>query len=101
MDTNIQEQFKSQMIFLGTYADEYNKRKILIDDYKSRLKILQPHVDEYTQVKESIRELEKQNQSDEKLLISMNNMVLRASGQPVSNGPLFDEKEVRDVEEGN
>lgn len=87
------EEFKSQMTFLKTYSESYGKRKEQIAAKRQQLESLQPAVEEFSSIQDEIKELVKQNQSDEKFLISMNEMVLRNTGQPINNGPLFNEEE--------
>lgn len=84
------EHFTSQMIFLQTHAENYenrNNRLTVIDD---RLKQLAPLMDEAKKLVEEKEELQKLNRDEKKFLISMNDMVLRNTGKPISEGPLFD-----------
>lgn len=90
------DQFKSQMNFLQTYHESFERRKEQIEEKKQQSASMENYVLQYNRLQEEIKELEKENRQDEKFLISMNDMVLRNTDQPVSNGPLFNSGEETD-----
>jgi len=84
-------EFQSQMTFLKRYSENYYHRAQLIAEKRKMLEDLKPSVDQSNLITEEIEDLKAQNKIDEKFLISMNDMVLRNTGEPISNGPLFEE----------
>jgi prefoldin subunit 5 len=86
------EEFKSQMTFLKTYERNYQLRKKQIEALKNNAEELKPQVEVYEAIQEEIKSLKSQNKTDEEFLVSMNEMVLRSTGEPISQGPLFEEK---------
>jgi len=86
----VTNEFKSQMTFLKRYNENYNYRAQQIAEKKKMQEDLKPTVDQFNAISEEIEDLKVQNKIDEKFLISMNDMVLRNTGEPISNGPLFE-----------
>jgi len=84
-------EFKSGMAFLNSYAKDYDERKEKIQQLKKKLDDLQPAVQEALKAQDEIENLTKLNKSSEKFLMDMNSVILSHTGQPVSNGPLFEE----------
>lgn len=89
----VTDEFRSQMNFLKMYDADRSKKKEELGRIKSAMTDLQPYVDEYEELKKNEAELKKEIRDDEKFLISMNDMVRRVTGEPISNGPLFDKDE--------
>lgn len=88
MNTN--QEYASQMGFLKTYAENVEKKKKMIDGLKKQMLELKPQVDLFNALTEEVEDLSKSIRLDEKFLVSMNDMVLRNTGRPISDGPLFD-----------
>lgn len=87
---NATNQFLSQMEFLKAYANSSAQKKQLAACLKERLGNLKPSVEEANRIVEELEDLQKSIRLDEKFLISMNEMVVRNTREPISNGPLFD-----------
>ncbi len=85
------EQFISQMNFLKTYIDSFERKEEVLIELKERLAQLQPYVEEARKIQEEIDDINRSLRLDEKFFISMNDMVLRNTGQPISNGELFEQ----------
>jgi hypothetical protein len=96
---NINSEFTSQMGFLKTYAEQSLRKQLLIDELKKKAESLKGTVDQFESINEEIEDLQKSLRLDEKFLISMNEMVLRNTGDPISNGPLFEEKKTETEQE--
>lgn len=93
MDNGTQEvQFQSQMNFLLTYSESYQQKTMRAKYLQERLGNLKPMVEESTKIQEELEDLNKSIRLDEKFLISMNDMVMRNTGQPIDNGPMFNQK---------
>ena len=84
------QQFNSQMEFLKAYSVSFEQKKEAANTLQGRLKELQPLVEESEKISEELNDLNKSMRLDEKFLVSMNEMVLRNTGKPISEGPLFD-----------
>lgn len=80
----------SGLTFLRSYQRDYYERKKQIESLEEKRTHLQPMVEESKRIEEQIKSLQNQNKSDEKFLQSMNDVILRATGQPISSGDLFD-----------
>lgn len=87
---NATNQYHSQMEFLKAYAHSTAQKKQAAVGLKERLESLKPSVEEANKIVEELEDLQKSIRLDEKFLISMNEMVVRNTGEPISNGPLFD-----------
>ena len=90
MDSN-QVQFASQMEFLKAYAVSFEKKKELKHQLEEKLYSLLASVEQHKEITDELETLRKSLREDEKFLISMNDMVLRNTGQPISNGELFEQ----------
>lgn len=88
---NATEQYHSQMEFLKAYAHSTAQKKQAASGLKERLENLKHSVEEAKRIVEELEDLQKSIRLDEKFLISMNEMVVRNTGEPISNGPLFDQ----------
>lgn len=91
MTSGNEVQFASQMEFLKAYANTFEQKKELKHQLEERLHTLKISVEEYKKVEAELDNLKKSLREDEKFLISMNDMVLRNTGQPISNGELFEQ----------
>jgi predicted nuclease with TOPRIM domain len=89
--TNAEVQFASQMEFLKAYATTFEQKKELKLKLEERLSTLKTSVEEFEKLESELDNLKKSLREDEKFLISMNDMVLRNTGQPISNGDLFEQ----------
>jgi hypothetical protein len=87
------------MNFLATYKSARDKRAALIESKKTQIEELKPAVEEYENLKSEIDFLQKENRQDEKFLINMNEMVLRNTGDPIDNGPLFNNEKTEEDSE--
>lgn len=89
-------QFASQMNFLQTHAENYEQRKLRIESIDGRLNQLEPMLDEFKKLEKEKEDLQRLNKDEKKFLITMNEMVLRNTGEPFSNGPLFENQNKED-----
>jgi len=89
------QKFASQMEFLQTHADNFAKRANRLDVINGKLNDFEPMLDEIEKLTTEREEILKLNRDEKKFLVTMNEMVLRSTGEPISNGPLFqDHKQI-------
>ena len=84
-------EFVSGMTFLKNYASEYEERKDKLAALEEKLEKLSPAVEEAKKISEEIKEINNLNKASEKFLMSMNEVVLAHTGQPIDNGPMFNQ----------
>jgi len=94
-------EFKSGMTFLTSYGKDYESRKEQIEVLENALQEIQPALEEAKRLQDKIKELRDQNKASEKFLISMNAVVISHTGQPINNGPLFEQPRASEKGEGN
>ncbi len=95
----VNEMFSSQMTFLKTYAESHEAKKEILQQIDRKIDELKPTVNQYTDLVEQKKAMIKELNAEEKFLLSMNNMVQRVTGEPISNGPLFDNNSPNEEDE--
>ena len=83
--------FNSTLNFLQAYARNYEQRQQRISDIEKRFTDLRPAVEEAAALETEKESLKKLNKDEEKFLVAMNTIFLQSTGQPITNGPLWDE----------
>lgn len=83
--------FNSTLNFLQAYARNYEQRRQRISDIDKRFADLRPAVEEAAALEVEKESLKKLNKDEEKFLVAMNTIFLQSTGQPITNGPLWDE----------
>lgn len=91
----------SGLSFLNAYANQHMAREEKITVLEEKLIKLQPMVDEAAKIAEEIKLIRAQNKSDEKFLMNMNEVILAETGEPISNGELFDAAKRETIGAGN
>ncbi|MEW6653298.1 MAG: hypothetical protein AB1394_07490 [Bacteroidota bacterium] len=78
--------------WLKNYKSTSDLTKARIDELKAKRDKLTAAVDEANKLDSEIQQLSKHLRENEKFLINMNQAVIRLTGEPISNGELFEQK---------
>ncbi|OGV08685.1 MAG: hypothetical protein A2499_04945 [Stygiobacter sp. RIFOXYC12_FULL_38_8] len=86
------QNYESQMRFLKTYADSFEQKKDMAAKLEVELDQVKPAAERAQKIMKELGELKKSIRLDESFLISMTQMVERNTGEPITNGPLFEKQ---------
>ena len=78
------------MEWLKNYKSTSDLTKARIEELKVQHSKLLPAVEEANKLNSEIQQLQKHLRENEKFLINMNQAVIRMTGEPISNGELFE-----------